>query len=91
MSSLSPLLEKLISNRHLEPGQEAGGRGQEGRGSRKIHNEASNFIGLFNEKPQQRTRGRVGFKHSFYVLIKLLVLGPIPSQAHRPPRPPLIN
>lgn len=43
----------------------------------KIHNEASNFIGLFNEKPQQRTRGRVGFKHSFYVLIKLPVGGSI--------------
>lgn len=42
----------------------------------KIHNEASNFIGLFNEKPRQRTRGRVGFKHSFYVLIKLPVGDP---------------
>lgn len=46
----------------------------------KIHNEASNFIGLFNEKPQQRTGGRVGFRHSFYVLIKFPVLGSIPAQ-----------
>lgn len=77
MSSLSPLLEKLISNRHLE--REAGREGaSEAKEVAKIHNEASNFIGLFNEKPRQRTCGRVGFKHSFYVLIKLLVEDPFP-------------
>lgn len=54
MSSLSPLLEKLISNRHLE--REAGREGAlEAKEVAKIHNEASNFIGLFNEKPRQRT------------------------------------
>ena len=61
--------------------QEAGGAGAwKAEEVAKIHNEASNFIGLFNEKPQQRTRGHVGFKHSFYVLIKLPVLGSIPAQ-----------
>lgn len=55
------------------------GGGKEAEEATKIHNEASNFIGLFNEKPQQRTRGHVGFKHSFYVLIKLLVVRSFPG------------
>lgn len=52
MSSLSPLLEKLISNRHLK----LAGKRKKGeeiphnvKKVTKIHNEASNFIGFFNE------------------------------------------
>lgn len=54
MSSLNPLLEKLISNRHLKlAGKRKKKKGEQKISAKvekitKIHNEASHFIGLFN-------------------------------------------